>query len=1183
MREKNSVQVRFLLGPAGSGKTFRCLAEIRAELLRAPDGPPLIMLAPKQATFQLERQLLAGTSLPGYTRLQIISFERLAQFMLETLRVALPSSLSEEGRVMVLRALLMERAGELKRFDKSARRPGFAQQLSGLLAELQSHQLSAPKLIALSQRPDLSAELQAKLHDLGVLQQAYATWLLEHELQDVNLLLDAATDALRASPESKVRSPESRGPAGSPPFFISCLWLDGFAEMTPQELDLLAAVLPFCEQATLAFCLDSADVQENSWLSIWSLVGKSYQQCRQRIENLSGCAVTVETLTRSLEKNRFAGSPILRQLEEFWTSPLSLTPGFSLVTADLKQPAVSTAFPSEREAAEAAGGLRDYPTGLKPGANENKTVRESLRLVTCANPDAEAALAAREVLKFVRSGGRFRDAAVLVRHFDGYQKPLERAFRRYDIPFFLDRREGVAHHPVAELTRSALRTVAFDWQHEDWFAALKAGFSPGMETEIDRLENEALARGWRGAKWRKPLSLAGDDALADIVERLREKLLPPFDQLATRLESWGKRPTGAQLAEAVRKFWAATKIEERLEAWTTDAVPSSVHLTVWEQMNAWLDNLALAFPREALPMRDWLPVIEAGLANLTVGVIPPALDQVLIGAIDRSRNPDLRLAFVLGLNEGVFPATPAVPVILSDADRDELGGRGVGLGSGLHGRLARERYFGYIACTRSSERLVLTLSNYDADGRKLNPSPFVSQVKRLFPNLEVEEFHAETDLREAEHVCELVSPLVTIHNSKFKIQNWTELLQLPALLSMVDSLAQLRNPDPAERLSPALAEALYGPVLKTSVSRLEHFAACPFRFLVHSGLRAEERKIFELDSREQGSFQHEVLKIFHEELQAEGKRWRDLTPGEARARVGRIAHTLMVDYREGLLSDSPQTQFTARVLARALQDFIEVVVGWMRTRYQFDPAAVELDFNKGGKVPAWKLELGGGRQLLLRGRIDRVDLSRLPGADTALCVVIDYKSGEKQLDPVLLEHGVQLQLLSYLNVLRQWPDPRALGVTRLVPAGVFYVNLRGGYTSGASRATLADAADARKEAYRHTGRFDASVLHKLDASGDSRGEQFNFRLTKEGQLYANSAEALSSTGFSELLAGVETQLREMGGRIFSGDARVDPYRKGTDTPCRFCDYAHVCRIDPWTHEYRVLRKAGEVAEEVGQD
>jgi ATP-dependent helicase/DNAse subunit B len=93
---------------------------------------------------------------------------------------------------------------------------------------------------------------------------------------------------------------------------------------------------------------------------------------------------------------------------------------------------------------------------------------------------------------------------VLVRNLDGYHKPLARVFRRYGIPFFLDRRESVAHHPLAELTRSALRTVAFDWPHDDWFAALKAGFSPVDEAEVDRLENEALARGWHGAKWREP-------------------------------------------------------------------------------------------------------------------------------------------------------------------------------------------------------------------------------------------------------------------------------------------------------------------------------------------------------------------------------------------------------------------------------------------------------------------------------------------------------------------------------------------------------------------------------------------------------------------------------------------------------------------------------------------------------
>src|SRR3989442_10489653 len=136
------MQARSLLGPAGSGKTHRCLAEIRAELLKSPEGPPLLFLAPKQATFQLERQLLADESLAGYARLQILSFERLAEFVLMALSQCLPQLLDEEGRVMVLRALLAQTQSQLKVFRASARLPGFARHLSLLLRELQRHQQS---------------------------------------------------------------------------------------------------------------------------------------------------------------------------------------------------------------------------------------------------------------------------------------------------------------------------------------------------------------------------------------------------------------------------------------------------------------------------------------------------------------------------------------------------------------------------------------------------------------------------------------------------------------------------------------------------------------------------------------------------------------------------------------------------------------------------------------------------------------------------------------------------------------------------------------------------------------------------------------------------------------------------------------------------------------------------------
>ena len=1162
------MQARFLLGPAGSGKTFRCLAEVRAALSGDPAGQPLILLAPKQATFQLERQLLETGEISGFTRLQILSFDRLAQFIFEKLNVAPPKLLSAEGRLMVLRALLLRHADELKLFRGSARRAGFAQELGVLLAELQEHQFTPAKLRSLAADEKLRRELRDKLHDLALLSEKYAGWLRERDLQDANNLLDFATGAL----QDEFQIPNSK-------FQIESLWLDGFAEMTPQEISLLAAVAPFCGRATLAFCLETEPTPETSWLSIWSAIGKTFQLCRAQIANLPGCKTEVETLRRVPDKNRFVENAELAQLEKNWPEPTD--------------------------------------TDSKKLKIQNSKFKISLAV--CANPEAEAMFAAREVLKFVRSnnaGNRFRDCAVLVRQLDDYHQPLARVFRRYGIPFFLDRRESVAHHPLAELTRNALRTVAFDWRHDDWFAALKAGFSPVAETEIDRLENAALESGWRGKKWREPLP-------DEICERLRKLIFPPFENFRAALEKHNFKPNGVQLAERLHELWNDLRVEPTLERWTLgdekSAIrnpQSAIHSTVWEQMNSWLDNLALAFPREPLALRDWLTILEAGLANLTVGVVPPALDEVLIGAIDRARNPALKFALVLGVNESVFPAAPPAPVIFTNSDRDELERQNVPFGANRFDQISRERYLGYIACTRADEKLALAFSRQSADGKTLNPSPFIGQMKWIFPQLAIEEFSAGLDWHEAEHANELVAPLAENQNavaaevtrlksngsqslltSAATGEKWRDLLEIPALKFLSEKIAALREPAEAENLSPALAEKLYGPVLKSSVSRLEEFAQCPFKFFVRSGLCANERKVFELDARERGNFQHDVLKIFHEQLTAEGKRWRDLEPVEARERIGAIAAAQMEHFRGGLFRDSAETLFAARSLAAALQDFVEVIVGWMRGQYDFDPVAAELGFGgKNDRAPAWEIELGGGRKLALQGRIDRVDLWReslRTATDEALAVVIDYKSGGKKLDSLLVQNGIQLQLLAYLGALRNWnaglrpgellpsiiakhagSETGAPAMKKIVPAGAFYVNLRGEFKGGGSRAEVLGDGEAKKLAYRHNGRFDADELRKFDRRTEaSKGDQFNFRLNKGGGLPANSPEALPRDHFNALLNGVEAKLGELGGRIFSGAAAVDPYRKGGTTACDYCDYRAACRIDPWTHEWRVLRAA----------
>jgi ATP-dependent helicase/nuclease subunit B len=399
----------------------------------------------------------------------------------------------------------------------------------------------------------------------------------------------------------------------------------------------------------------------------------------------------------------------------------------------------------------------------------------------------------------------------------------------------------------------------------------------------------------------------------------------------------------------------------------------------------------------------------------------------------------------------------------------------------------------------------------------------------------------------------------------------------PAISGLLRELQQLRTPDMSETVVPELIRKLYGRALRTSVSRLEQFAACPFKFFVHSGLRAEERKKFELDVKEQGSFQHDVLALFHEELRQEGLNWRQITPAEARSRVGNIATRLTGTYREGLLNVSEQTRFMARILTSSLQDFVETLVGWMREQYQFDPVQVELAFGLDSAFPPWTVDLSHGNALQLHGRIDRVDLSVHRSAAEALCVVIDYKSSHKKLDDLLIACGLQLQLLAYLNVLRRWPDPATVFATgKLVPAGVFYVSLRGKYQRERNRVSaLADMDAARKIAYQHSGRFDYTALRHLDSRPNAtRGDQFNYRVTKFGELHQGCAEALSHDRFSALLDEVERTIAGMGAEIFSGKVDVSPYRKGSVTACDQCSYRAVCRMDPWVHAFRMLRAPG---------
>ena len=208
--------------------------------------------------------------------------------------------------------------------------------------------------------------------------------------------------------------------------------------------------------------------------------------------------------------------------------------------------------------------------------------------------EADATLAARTILqRFVAPARRFRDCAVLVRDLEGCHQAIARGFRRYGIPFFWT---GVNPSPTTRWPSSPAAPCA-PWR---WTGGTRIGSAPSRPAfprwprpQIDRLENEALARGWHGKKWREPIQSSDRRPRADLggigaptdsaafsatgpAALAVNKSVPPAANWRRRCASCGGRSTVEETPGAMER-------RRRRQA--------AIHRTVREQMNAWLDNV----------------------------------------------------------------------------------------------------------------------------------------------------------------------------------------------------------------------------------------------------------------------------------------------------------------------------------------------------------------------------------------------------------------------------------------------------------------------------------------------------------------------------------------------------------------------------------------------------------------
>ena len=86
-------------------------------------------------------------------------------------------------------------------------------------------------------------------------------------------------------------------------------------------------------------------------------------------------------------------------------------------------------------------------------------------------------------------------------------------------------------------------------------------------------------------------------------------------------------------------------------------------------------------------------------------MIPPTMDCVLVGDIERTRLKDIKVLFFLGLNDGWVPKKEEKTSILSDMDRETLSELGMELAPTARENSYIQKLYLYLNLTKPSAKL----------------------------------------------------------------------------------------------------------------------------------------------------------------------------------------------------------------------------------------------------------------------------------------------------------------------------------------------------------------------------------------------------------------------------------------------------------------------------------------------
>lgn len=1136
-----------------------------------------LLLVPDQFSLQAERDAFFYLDKTGLMDLAVVDFSALGHKILKEAGGPVPPLIDKYGRHMLLTRILEESDDALKIYKGVRGKNSFVERVNMLISEMKRSEVSVDMLREVSESLEDSSFLKYKLKDIVTLFSLYEEAIAGKYLDSEDYITFYGDKMLDSSLVA-----------------ASDVWVYGFDTFTPKNMLVLERILKTARSLNIVMT--------------WEDAAKTPPERSAKVDagdpSQSGDDVTGSCRHIACGDAGFLAADDREDL-------FSLT-GFVIrnlvkMAEDLNEEVTCQAITGSGRDNLWSKTLREISVSPEAPLQEKDP---RITAVCTSNIYAEADRAAAYILQLVREHGyRFGDIVVVCNDTGLRSGVIRRTFVRWGIPVFIDQKRKVIQHPVVGFLLSLLEIIGSGYRDSAVMQLIKSGFLGLAEEEQDALENYVQQFKIRGTLWKKPFSRMGDNYTAEDLNRFNELREQVVSVIETARDRIGKYNTAGEKIRGLYGFLADDfMMEDRIEAMAKAQQEAGFLDGAAETGQSWnvicriFDQIVETVGEERLSGRALRQIVEAGLAEMEIGIVPVNPDSVLVGTMQRTRVGRVKALLVLGANEGLLPLQKTDEGLLSEREKAVLEEMDLEFSRTEDMVKQEERLAIYRTLSQPEERLYVSCSRIDETGGELRPSAVLRELEQFLQSrAESDDSVVLGDLEDSSVPEIAVSPKGTISYLTDAFREYLEDGKLDEDWLYAGLWYGSHEPEELERirrgmefdnkqnaLGGQLADALYRGdrrAIEASASRLEKYSGCPFAHFISYGLRPEDLRVFEMGPREIGDIYHECIMKLSQRLTAgedsfqgldavpiaitdPDSRWMKITQEECREEIRRILQEETGTYREGLLSSGRNESYRTERIVDICSRVAWAMIGQVR-RGRIREMYFEQPFARGAQLPPIRVT-AGEHEVLIKGKIDRMDVLEMPehedGLETAVRIV-DYKTGGDSVDVEHFRSGYKLQLMLYLKAATQKQEVK--------PAGVFLFKIREIDADADARTVVPGevAAEERMEdAYKLEGIVldDMDLIDAMDTEIGGASKVLPIKYVKKNGSYSGSSGGylFSREEFDELSAQVDQQVERICREISNGKIDIRPKKETKKdmegnyrTSCKYCSYKSICMFD----------------------